>query len=363
MKRPDIDRILIFSVVCWVFCTAAAMGQISGAASRVSQADIFSDTRDRTVINTKPRDAEVAMSLENKIICIDPGHGGTADTDSYRVGPSGEREEWINLRVGLMLKELLEAKGAQVVMTRSEDVQVPLIERATMALDAKADLFVSIHHNATADDQVNFPIIYFHGSANENLAGLALGKALAEAFLDWMFDSNTPVSLVSDHAIFPKGGASVLRETYGIPGILAEASFFTHPDEEKRLREEEYNRKEAMAYLQAIEKFFNGPPLDILEKREPDEIPAFQVFQEAERMKPEALLWHRDFVEAKSLLSRDDSQSLSKAYELFTRSARSFPDSYVAAACHQQRMLLLERLGKSEEAAKVRKRLKAYFPL
>src|SRR5690606_40724 len=245
MKRPDIDRILIFSVVCWVFCTAAAMGQISGVASRVSQADIFSDTRDRTVINTKPRDAEVAMSLENKIICIDPGHGGTADTDSYRVGPSGEREEWINLRVGLMLKELLEAKGAQVVMTRSEDVQVPLIERATMALDAKADLFVSIHHNATADDQVNFPIIYFHGSANENLAGLALGKALAEAFLDWMFDSNTPVSLVSDHAIFPKGGASVLRETYGIPGILAEASFFTHPDEEKRLREEEYNRKEA----------------------------------------------------------------------------------------------------------------------
>ena len=39
--------------------------------------------------------------LQDKKICIDPGHGGTAAVDSYRVGPSGEREEWIDLRVRL----------------------------------------------------------------------------------------------------------------------------------------------------------------------------------------------------------------------------------------------------------------------
>lgn len=49
--------------------------------------------------------------LKRKIICIDPGHGGTAATDSYRVGPGGEREEWINLRVGLLLQKMLEKKG------------------------------------------------------------------------------------------------------------------------------------------------------------------------------------------------------------------------------------------------------------
>src|SRR5690606_38646710 len=124
------------------------------------------------------------LGLKNKIICIDPGHGGTSETDSYRVGPSGEREEWINLRVGLLLREMLEKEGAKVLMTRTTDVQVPLQERSALAIEGKADLFISIHHNATADGQVNFPIIYFHGSANENKAGLALGKALAGTFRD-----------------------------------------------------------------------------------------------------------------------------------------------------------------------------------
>ena len=49
-------------------------------------------------------------SLKGKIISIDPGHGGSAATDSYRQGPTGEREEWIDLRVGLLLKEILERK-------------------------------------------------------------------------------------------------------------------------------------------------------------------------------------------------------------------------------------------------------------
>ncbi len=49
--------------------------------------------------------------LAGKIICIDPGHGGTSATDSFRVGPSGEREEWINLRVALHLKKMLEKKA------------------------------------------------------------------------------------------------------------------------------------------------------------------------------------------------------------------------------------------------------------
>lgn len=52
--------------------------------------------------------------LARKKICIDPGHGGTAATDHYRVGKGGEREEWINLRVALLLKKMLEDKQATV---------------------------------------------------------------------------------------------------------------------------------------------------------------------------------------------------------------------------------------------------------
>lgn len=100
-----------------------------------------------TFFPTKNRD----NGLQNKTICIDPGHGGTADTDHYRVGPTGEREEWINLRVAKILQQMLTQKGARVVMTRDEDVFVPLDQRARIARDANADLFISIHHNATAD--------------------------------------------------------------------------------------------------------------------------------------------------------------------------------------------------------------------
>ncbi|WP_414618177.1 N-acetylmuramoyl-L-alanine amidase family protein [Dyadobacter sp. 32] len=60
-----------------------------------------------------------SASIRGKVICIDPGHGGTSQTDHYRVGPAGEREEWVNLRVALLLRKILEEKGAKVIMTRT----------------------------------------------------------------------------------------------------------------------------------------------------------------------------------------------------------------------------------------------------
>ena len=71
--------------------------------------------------------------LAGRVIALDPGHGGTAATDQYRKGPTGEREEWINLRVAQELKQLLEAAGARVLMTREDDVFVPLDERGEVA--------------------------------------------------------------------------------------------------------------------------------------------------------------------------------------------------------------------------------------
>ncbi|HZG26778.1 MAG TPA: N-acetylmuramoyl-L-alanine amidase, partial [Chitinophagaceae bacterium] len=190
--------------------------------------------------------ASDTSSVRGRIICIDPGHGGTALTDHYRVGPSGEREEWINLRVGLLLRDLLEKNGATVVMTRTSDVQVPLADRAALAVSNKADLFVSIHHNATADSTVNFPIVYFHGSASENIAGVSIGKLLVSSLRKHFYKNKTIASLASDFTVFPTGGASVLRGSYGIPGLLAEASFFTNAREESRLKQERHNADEAL---------------------------------------------------------------------------------------------------------------------
>lgn len=293
---------------------------------------------------------------------IDPGHGGTAATDSYRQGFAGEREEWINLRVGLILKKLLEEIGARVLMTRTTDTTVSLADRAELAVDNKADLFISIHHNATADSSVNFPIIYFHGTASENSAGVVLAKHLAKSFLHHLHQSNTPMSIVSDYAIFPEAGAGVLRRSYGIPGAIAEASFFTNPAEEQRLKQKEYNESEAIAYAEAIKKFFSQPMPPILPKDTTQFPPKFQILQESERMNPIALRWKQDFEEGTLLMKTSDTASLQKAYDVFTRSARSFPDSYLAGKCHQQRAFLLKKLRRFDDAANEEKRVREFYP-
>ena len=314
------------------------------------------------LLNSATFSKSLDNDLKNKVICVDPGHGGTADTDHYRVGKAGEREEWINLRVGLLLKKMLEDKGAKVVMTRTLDNIISLPDRAKIAMENKADLFVSIHHNATADSSVNFPIIYFHGNASENVASVDMGKLLASYLQKLMYKSKTNVSLVSDYTVFAESGASVLRNTYGIPAILAEASFFTNLEEEQKLKTEAHNIDEAKAYTMAIVEFFKKPVGKIALKNSiVAVIPPFQGLQEAERMNAVAKKWHQDFLAGKKLISEKDTVTLRQAYNLFTRSARSFPDSYVAAQCHEYRSEILKSLGKTAEAAQEAQRRKEYY--
>jgi N-acetylmuramoyl-L-alanine amidase len=305
--------------------------------------------------------AQVEDPLAGRTVCIDPGHGGTADTDSFRVGPTGEREEWIDLRVALILSELLEQRGARVLMTRTEDVAVALQDRATLAVENGAEVFVSIHHNATADPEANFPVIYFHGSGSENKAGVALGRALAASLAAALFGGQTEVSIVSDHAIFPTAGAAVLRHSYGIPGVIGEASFFTNADEEERLRSADYNRREAEAYVAALTTFFSHPIPPILDKGSLVTVEPFAVFEEDERTRIVALKWKENWLAGRAAQEAGTPEALKEALDLFTLSARSFPDSWIAGDCHARRAQILDALGNSEEATMERLRAEEHY--
>ncbi|CAM3945924.1 N-acetylmuramoyl-L-alanine amidase [Pedobacter westerhofensis] len=302
-----------------------------------------------------------SLLLHNKTICVDPGHGGTAATDHYRQGINGEREEWINLRVALLLKKKLEARGAKVILTRDTDILVKLEERAAIAVQQKADLLISIHHNATADTAVNFPIIYFHGAVSENLAGVAFGEALGLAFEKYFYRRPIPRSLLSDYVIFPSKGSSVLRNSYGIPGVLAEASFFTNPGEEQRLKQAAYNEAEAQAYLMGIQSYFLQKQTEVRPENISLKIPPFPVLEEAQRTNSIARNWLSDYNEGKKLSLKNDTLSLRSAFELFKRSATSFPDSYVSAYCHEQMAILLRKMKKSDAAATEERRTAEFF--
>ena len=294
--------------------------------------------------------------LHGRTIVVDPGHGGTAATDSYRVGPGGEREEWVNLRVALILRDLLEARGARVLLTREADADVPLRARAQLARDSSADAFVSIHHNATADPAVNFPIIYYHGYASANRAGVALARHLARRLTEALFAGNAKPSVVSDHVIFSGSGTAVLRHSYGIPGAIGEASFFTNPAEERRLRDDAYNRREAEAYARALHDFFSRPVPPVNPASTVTPVEPFRSAQEAERMSEGARRWREDFEQGKRLMG-GPGQDLDRAWDLLTRSARNFPDSPVARDAHLLRARILDAWGRTTEAGELRRRV------
>lgn len=307
------------------------------------------------------RGASPDSPLRGRTIVVDPGHGGTAASDSYRVGPTGEREEWIDLRVALLLRDMLEERGARVFLTRESDVAVGLQARADLARDVGADLFVSIHHNATADPEANFPIVYFHGYASQNPAGVELARHLARRLNERLFGGRAAATVVSDHVIFPGSGTAVLRHSYGIPGVIGEASFFTNPAEEQRLRQPEHNRREAEAYVLALEDFFSRPVPPVHTGNEVEALEPFSAAQEAERMAEGARRWRDDYLAARRLVL-EPGQDLERAYELLNRSVRSFPDSPIAREAHLLRARILEAWGRSEEARETRRRVAEFYP-
>ncbi len=81
-----------------------------------------------------------------KRIVIDPGHGGR---DPGAIGPSGLKEKDVVLRIAKDLKKKLKKRGYEVFLTRERDIYLPLEERTAIANTKKADLFISIHANAS----------------------------------------------------------------------------------------------------------------------------------------------------------------------------------------------------------------------
>ncbi|CAN5312848.1 hypothetical protein BH23BAC3_BH23BAC3_19170 [soil metagenome] len=301
--------------------------------------------------------------LEGKTIVLDPGHGGTAQTDHYRVGPTGEREEWINLRIALKLEELMLEQGATVLLTRSEDEDTGLEERAMLAVNNNADLFISIHHNAIADTSVNFPVIYFHGNSSENKASVQLGINLGKEINNALFDGEKPVLVGSDHTIFPNSGTAVLRHSYGIPGVITEASFFTNAREEERLKNTDYNLKEAEALLRGILAFFSDEQPLIHEKYSNVQLPPFSVLQAAGRMSEEVKGWKEAYEKAAGLRGSDNPDDIRKAYDYASESAHLFPDSPLAKEAHLIRAEALKKLGRTDEAETEKRRAKEFYKM
>lgn len=96
-------------------------------------------------------------------ICIDPGYGGK---DSGAVG-FGRKEKDDVLSLSLKIKSLLETQGVTVIMTRSTDKDITIVNRTALANKEKCDYFLSLHRDAFSNDSANGSNIYIYSKASD----------------------------------------------------------------------------------------------------------------------------------------------------------------------------------------------------
>ena len=224
-------------------------------------------------------------------VVLDAGHGGQ---DCGALGPGRVREKDITLSVARRLKALLEARGVEVVMTRTGDRYVPLLDRSEMANQSGADLFLSIHCNACPDGDVSGVETFAVSWSITDLtrAQKAAAKLSPEDLLE---GASRRVSRGAEQAIFSaylgeqrrqsldlarsiqaelagrlaetdRGvkvkNLSVLRETY-VPAALAEVGFITYPDTEDKMRSIAWRQKIAEALAAGLGRYARGESVRI----------------------------------------------------------------------------------------------------
>ncbi|PEB83087.1 N-acetylmuramoyl-L-alanine amidase [Bacillus cereus] len=203
------------------------------------------------------------------LVVIDPGHqqkanlslepiGPGAATQKYKVtdGTTGvvtkKRESVLVLEMAFLLKEKLEAKGIQVLMTRTaHEVDISNKERATFANDHKANLFLRLH----AD-----------GSENQNQSGFAVltpaegSPYTKEIYAESLQISQTIINKMRKNHQVKVNGIKFRDDLSGfnwskVPGVLLELGFMSNPEEDKKLSDPQYVNSLLQSVTDSVDEY------------------------------------------------------------------------------------------------------------
>ncbi|OGK11965.1 MAG: hypothetical protein A2W80_03220 [Candidatus Riflebacteria bacterium GWC2_50_8] len=243
--------------------------------------------------------------LKGISILLDPGHGGT---DPGAVGPTGLKESEVNLRVARYLRDLLQADGAEVMMTRDRDVFISLADRVAMATEHTPDLFVSIHHNASLKPVTeNRSEIYYN--AIDRGISQKVGSTMMSEMAKWGF---------GEESIIVPAGFFVLRNN-PVPSVLTEGAYITIPKIEQELQTGKALTNQAQALRRAIRETFKDGMLRVkfIISEEPVKIdtPFFNLIFSANR--PIEQVNARIVPERKSGFGFDTLPSIGNTYRLY----------------------------------------------
>lgn len=219
------------------------------------------------------------------VIVIDPGHGGK---DPGAIGAKGTREKDVVLAIGKKLADLINQQpNMHAVLTRQGDYFVPLRKRMLLARKGKADLFVSIHADSYFGMKLSGVSVYAlsrKGATSEAAKWLAnrenfseLGgapwqdvnnKNLRSVLMDLSQTATITDSLRLGHSLLDsldsitrlhytrvEQAPFVVLKSPDIPSVLVETGFISNQQEEKRLRDQQYQNKMALALLKGIQTY------------------------------------------------------------------------------------------------------------
>jgi len=191
-------------------------------------------------------------------VVIDPGHGGK---EPGAVGPTGLIEKDVNFAVSEDVKQLLEAEGANVVLTRTADYYTTIRNRAEIALALHPQVF---HHNAEPDGPSDVPgneDFYQIASADSKRLGGLLWEEITAAFTPYKIAWSADTDHGAKYRPSDAGGdyLGILRRAVGITTVLSEAAFISNPPEEQLLRDPAFLHVEAVAIAKAITRYLASP--------------------------------------------------------------------------------------------------------
>jgi N-acetylmuramoyl-L-alanine amidase len=224
------------------------------------------------------------LGLKVRRIVIDPGHGGK---DPGAIGRRGLKEKDVTLRLAKMLKESLTSRlKADVRLTREGDVYVPLEERTAIANSLDADLFISLHVNASRRRDASGVETYILNLSQDDEARRVAARENSTSTrsvsdLEFILNDLIKTAKTNDSAELAAsvqdGLVGRLKKDYSgvrsngvkgapfyvlvgtrMPSILLEVSFISNPGEEKRLRDESYLRRAADGISSGLIKYING---------------------------------------------------------------------------------------------------------
>ncbi|MBI2898788.1 MAG: N-acetylmuramoyl-L-alanine amidase [Planctomycetes bacterium] len=213
-----------------------------------------------TAFEPRPRAAERrrlpdrAKFLRGLRVCIDPGHGGDTHKRGYKRGPTYASEAEINLRVARFLRDDLVAAGATVTMTRDSDRDVPLETRAKAA--EGHDFFLSIHHNWSPRLDALSTTTWYHLTPDHQPAAMDLARHVEKEVLRALdLDGSDGGGLMSDGLMYESGFGVLRQLPPDVPGCLCEMTYYSNLATERKLRDIEFNRREAWGLFLGIVEY------------------------------------------------------------------------------------------------------------